>query len=41
MMMMMTDVVPVLMLCVPFYKQPPDGDLLLKHVGGFMFVDNL
>jgi hypothetical protein len=36
-----TYVVPVLMLCVPFYRQLPDGDLLLKHVGGFIFVDNL
>lgn len=33
--------VPVLMLRVPFYRHLPDGDLLLKYVGGFMFVDNL
>ena len=29
------------MLCVYVYRQLPDGDLLLKHVGGFKFVDNL
>jgi len=33
--------VHVLMLCIPFYRHIPDGDLLLKHVGGFMFVDNI
>jgi len=29
------------MLCIPLYRHLPDGDLLLKHVGGFMFVDDL
>jgi len=29
------------MLCIPVYRRLHDGDLLLKHIGGFKFVDDL